>query len=343
MPVDLSAFEAVEANIRTLEIDEIKKLLQPIMTGYEVQSPIFDPGTFVYRARQLGPTFNKADGITKGQLIYPPRERASLGRVNRVGAPVFYSSVHKPSVFFELPDLNANDELILTFWKTTERMVVNSIGYTEDAFRQLGATRALPTWQPAVPRQPGATESTVGLSTLPAEVLRQALAHDDNREVKETFSRYFAKRITPDESFRYKLTVALAEMHLGTLVNQRAQFAGILYPSIRMFANGDNLALLPWFVDNHLQFRKAVHVRIKDRTATTFDIEYLDAAHEFDGAGKLAWLGRIRAWSLKPLQGGKFQVVTGLDSDGDYIIAEDGTPLHWLGTDLATDEPIQMG
>jgi hypothetical protein len=245
-------------------------------------------------------------------------------------------------VFFELPELNPGDELVLTFWKTTERMFVNNIGYTEYVFQQLGAKRALPTWEPASPQQPGNTESTVGLSTLPAEIVNQALSHDDNREVKEAISRYFARQIAPGESFRYKLTVTLAEMHLGTIVTENTQFSGILYPSVRMCANGDNLALLPWFVDRHLGFRKAVHVRIKDRTATTFNIDYLDAAHEFDGAGNLAWLGRIRAWSLEPQQGGTFQVVAGVDDDGDYVIAEDGTPAHWVGADSATGEPLHM-
>ena len=47
------------------------------------------------------------------------------------------------------------------------------------------------------------------------------------------------------------------------------KFAGILYPSTRLWANGDNLALLPWFADSHLEFRKALHVRIRDRTDTT--------------------------------------------------------------------------
>lgn len=343
MPVDLSLFEIIDANIRKLEIDEIKQMLTPLMVGYSVQNPIFDPGMFLYRARKLGPNFRKVDGITCGQLIYPPKESAPLGRVNRVGDSVFYSSLHKASVFFELQDLNVGDEIVLTFWKTTELMFVNNIGYTEFAFAQLGAGRPLPTWQPKSSLQPGSTEETVGLSRIPPEVIGQALSHDDNREVKEAFSRYFAQKFSSNDSFRYKLTVALAEMHRGTIVTKNTQFAGLLYPSVQMSANGDNLALLPWFVDRHLQFRKAVHVQIKGRTATTFDVDYLDAAHGFDASGKLAWLGRIRAWSLKPQQGAKFQVVSGRDHDGDFMIAKDGTPCHWVAEDLATGVTLEMG
>jgi hypothetical protein len=172
--------------------------------------------------------------------------------------------MHKEAVFFELPDLRSGEELILTFWKTTERMFVNNIGYTEFAFQQLDAKRVLPTWKP--PNAPESTESTVGLSTLPLDVVNVALSKDGCRELKEAFSKYFIQNVPFDESFRYKLTVAIGEIHLGSICGRyNTQFAGVLYPSVRMWANGDNIGLLPWFVDEHREFRKAVQVRIKDR------------------------------------------------------------------------------
>ena len=86
---------------------------------------------------------------------------------------------------------------------------------------------------------------------------------------------------------------------------------------------------LPWFADSHVEFRKAVHVRIKGKTETTIDIEYEDAAHEFGVSGQLSWLGRIRNWTLQPKQAGEFLFAAGLDADGDYTISQDGTPAHW--------------
>jgi hypothetical protein len=273
MPFDPSIFDNIDANLRVLEIDEIKRRLEPLIIGYGIESPIFSAGAFLYRARKLGSTFSKSMSITHKDLIYPPKRVATLGRLNRAGEPIFYSSLHKESVFFELPDLKEGDELILTFWKTTEQMFVDNIGYTEFAFQQLGAKRALPIWGP--PKAPGSTESTVNLPTLPPDVVNVALSKDESREIKEAFSKYFMHKITSDESFRYKLTVAIGEMHLGSIATHNTQFAGILYPSVRMWANGDNIALLPWFVDKHLQFRKAVHVRIKGRIETSIDIDYL--------------------------------------------------------------------
>ena len=100
MPIDPVLFDAIEAKIEALEIDEIKQRLHPLMVGFHIASPVFDAGAFVYRARQLGPHFRKEAGITRADLVYPPATKTVLGRLNRVGKPVFYGSMHKQAVFF---------------------------------------------------------------------------------------------------------------------------------------------------------------------------------------------------------------------------------------------------
>jgi hypothetical protein len=117
MPFEPSILDNIDGDLRVLEIDEIKRRLEPLMIGYGIESPIFSAGAFLYRARKVGPTFSKSTGITYKDLIYPPKHLTALGRLNRTGEPIFCSSMHRESVFFELPDLKAGDELILTFWK----------------------------------------------------------------------------------------------------------------------------------------------------------------------------------------------------------------------------------
>jgi hypothetical protein len=75
-----SVFEEIESNLASLEIDEIKRRLDPLFIGMAVEVPIVDLGTFLYRARKLGGDFNKASGITRADLIYPPKTRARMGR-----------------------------------------------------------------------------------------------------------------------------------------------------------------------------------------------------------------------------------------------------------------------
>src|SRR6267378_15923 len=161
--VDLSVFEKINADLRTLEIDEIKEQLKHLVTGLAVESPVFDPGAFLYRARRVDRRFNKTIGIRYADLIYPPAKHARLGRLNREGKPAFYCSLHKPSIFFELQDLYAGDEIILTFWKTTERMLLNNIGYTQPVFERLGAKRELPQWRTPAPD----SNSNKGAASLP--------------------------------------------------------------------------------------------------------------------------------------------------------------------------------
>jgi hypothetical protein len=337
MEFDQSLFDEIMGRLASLDIDEIKTRLQPALLGYRITSPIFDPGAFMYRARRITSKFNKEVGIKHADLIYPPASIAPLGRLNRPGQPVFYASMHKRSVFFELPDLKDGDELIVTFWKTTERMYVNNIGYTEYAFSLLGAKRAVPSWRPPAL----STNTTVSLPSVSNEEINRLLEQDNSAEIKEAFSKHFMRPVSVEESHLYKMTTAIGEIHLGDIKERQTQFAGILYPSVRMWANGDNLALLPWFVDRHLEFRKAVHVKIKARKETSMDVDYVDAAHGFDNNGNLYWLGRLKNWTLnRPYQAAKFTGVEGPDADGDYDVGPDGVPAHWEAVDEETGEAI---
>ena len=168
---DLTVFEQINTNLEQLEIDHIKQQLEPLIKGMAVQSPIFNPGAFLYRARKIGPTFNKDIGIKYADLIYPPKHVSKMGRLNRDGEPVLYCSMQKASVFFEIQDLSPGDEIILTFWQTTEGMLVNNIGYTQHVFERLGAKRECPQWRPP-DAEPNSNKAAV---TLP-EILRQNLA-----------------------------------------------------------------------------------------------------------------------------------------------------------------------
>jgi len=209
--VDLTLFEKINADLKTLEIDEIKSQLEHFIKGMVVRSPIFDPGGFLYRARRIGTTFNKTIGMKYADLIYPPKGVTKLGRLNREGDPVFYCSVHKESIFFELPDLSPGDEIILTFWKTTDRMIVNNIGYTQPVFESLGAKRPLPQW---VTSAPDSKAGAARLPTMSQQEIEETLSRDTNGELRRVFSEYFMCSVEDKESHKYKLTTALGELHL---------------------------------------------------------------------------------------------------------------------------------
>ena len=138
MSFDRSILEDIEANLRTLEIDEIKRRLQPLMVGYGLVTPIFDPGAFLYRARRVSNSFNKGAGITLKDLIYPPKPAVGLGRLNRPEQPVFYSSMHKESVFFRSPGPEAR--------RRTRSLVLENFRENDRQQYRLHRIRLSPTW-----------------------------------------------------------------------------------------------------------------------------------------------------------------------------------------------------
>ena len=196
----------------------------------------------------------------------------------------------------------------------------------------------MPRWEK--PAGPNSNKETIVLPRFSPDMITQALSEDERREIHEAFSHYFMRSVGDGEKQQYKLTTAIGELHLGEIKDLGTRFAGVLYPSTRMWANGDNLALLQWFVDDHLEFRKALHVRIDALTDTGFSVSYLDSGREFDPNGRLIWLGRLPTWTLKPRQAAKFTATPGIDDDGDYLTSKDGGPCHWVAVDAETAEPI---
>lgn len=338
---NLAILDKVATQLKTLTIDEIKDLLQPLFVGLRVKTPIIDPGTFLYRARRITSTFNKASVIRRKDLVYPSKEYATLNRLNRPGDALMYCSAGKESLFFELQDLQVDDEIVLTIWQTTAPLLVNNIGYTDDVFRTLGAKRQRPTWVDAEPKRPGSS-ATITLPEIHEPPLSSVFDATSNGALLRALSKFFMHRVEPDETYKYKLTVAIGELHMGVVMNhpQHDKFSGIVYPSVRMWANGDNVALLPDFVDRALVFKKAIHVRVESRTDSTFQITSLDAATSFNANGELQWLGRLLNWTLAPGQAAKFTVKSGRAPDGDYSSDKDGNPCHWVARDSATGRII---
>src|SRR3990167_9803355 len=114
-----------DEEIKNIAIDAIKERLKPLMSGLQNTALILPEGSYLYRARKLDANFKKTEIISKDKLIYPQNIYARLGRANREGNSMFYCSLAKEPIFFELPDLGEGNELIISFWQTNKKMVVN--------------------------------------------------------------------------------------------------------------------------------------------------------------------------------------------------------------------------
>lgn len=332
----LKILNYIEENIDSISIDEIKEWVSKIMIGITFRTPLFYPGTFVYRARKVDENFNTSTPISLADLKYPPASRTRIGRANREGYPMFYCSMSKEPIFFEIGNLKAGDEIIISSWKTTSSLLVNNIGYTKFVFSNLKSKRECPTW--------GDNKNGKCSITMPLggdDQLSTIHPRSENEELILEISRLFMRNINDSAYKYYKLTAAIAEAHLGT-VNYVDNISGIIYPSVRMWANSDNLALTPAFVDDNLEFRRATHVRIDSLTTTGFDITNTNCAREFDDSGHLKWLGRRLNWQVPPGGEVKVTLTEGKDLDGEYSISKDGVPCHFVVEDIKTGKEIEI-
>lgn len=325
----------LENEFKNLTFEEIKIQLATIMSGLEISTPVFNQGLFLYRARKIDPLFNVSKPIKLEDLKYPPASRARIGRANREGCPMFYCSMSKEPLFFEIPKLEKNDEIIISIWKTKTKLLVNNIGYSREVFSELKSKRKPPTW---IDGKNGKSSIFIPLGDY--NQLNKIITNDENEYIKIELSRLFMKKIEEDAEFYYKLTSAIAESHLGK-INEVDKFDGIMYPSVRMWANSDNIALFPQFVDNYLQFTRAIRVRIDSLNPTGFDISNIDCAREIDESGALRWLGRRLNWKIPPGCLAKITLTEGTDSDGDYSSDKNGVPCHWVVIDERNGKLIE--
>jgi hypothetical protein len=94
----------------------------------------------------------------------------------------------------------------------------------------------------------------------------------------------FTIRVPKGSEEMYKLSVAIAEFLFTDDI-----FDGLIYPTVEMRANADNLALKPRYADKNLSFPKAEYARIDDLLEFSYKITVLDTANALAPDGTLLW------------------------------------------------------
>jgi hypothetical protein len=220
-----------------------------------VNAPRFNPGLYLYSGRLAGKP------VSISEISYPSAHLASLGLANRSGEPILYCCTAREAVFFELQP-KVGDTVALVHWVTTAPLMVNHVGYTRQVFDALGSARRIASWGPEPPA-----------------------ANGDEQEIMDFLADVFTRIVPPGEEQLYnKLTVAVAEK-----LFDGDPFDGLLYPSVKMYANADNIALKPRFADEHLRFLKAELVRIEAVREFAYNIQVLDTAPEIAPNGTIEW------------------------------------------------------
>jgi hypothetical protein len=297
LPVStMSILDELRLRLHESQIDEIYALINPLLIGAFISTPILFSGTVLFRGRRFTSTFNKTRRITVRDLSYPPASATKLGRVNRPNQPFFYCSASQEMIYYEIRGLSEGDELVLSYWRIKDSILVHNIGYTQFVFDQLGAKRSLPMWTGDWKHR----RLEIPDEQLVREEQASLLSHDENGQLLEALGHAFMSNVGENEEYKYKLTVAIAEAFLKIIENQSQQSCGLLYPSVRMAANGDNLALKPECVDAHLEFLKAKHITIDEKKGNSITFTIVDFADTSSQDGYLEWKGRPPAFIIPP-------------------------------------------
>ena len=245
------------ADVASAEIDALVAELRPLTKGVKLDVPRFRLGMPMYRGRIA----EHAEMVR--DLSYPPVELTRLGRLNRPNQPLFYACAAREAVFFEV-DALVGASVLLSTWRTTAPMLVNHVGYHKESFDALGSARGVAGWDGVVDPHAKHPESAGALSAL---------------------SQLFAQRVERGSEERYRLSVAVAECFLSP------QFAGLLWPSVAMMANADNLALRPAWVDENVAFVHAERVFVEAKEGRTLRVRVTHDATAPNGVD-LVWKAR---------------------------------------------------
>lgn len=266
----ISRIQEIEnLNLNETEIDEIKELLELLFTGYTLSTPRFHPGIILYRGIKY------TDKPTSLPLLSYPKKGAKQNRASRENEPLFYAATMREIPFFEL-DAQVGDKMVISKWRTTQKLIVNNVGYTNQTFKILNSARENQNWN---------TKSTDHPEILKAE----------NIIIQDFFAKCFSQLIPKDRTELYKLTIAIAEKHYVADI-----FGGLLYPTIQMRANGDNFALKTSFIDNGgLEFIEAEWIEVTNVYDSKYDIKILDWSNSISKEENIEWKGRLPQWTLK--------------------------------------------
>lgn len=276
MPLDelKGELEALESgSFSSLSDDELREKIKQLHNGFVVQAPILPAGTLIYRAVRV-----TRRPSSKARISYPPPEAVETsGRCNRAGEVMFYGALNQFLSCLQECSWQAGEFFAISAWLTTEKMAFNHLGYTTVVLKAFKALRELPYF---------------------ANIQNDS---DRNALIRDWQARIFTQRVPSGEEQMYRLPIALKEAALWKIGQPYPAgpdlLSGIIYPSIAMWALGDNVAILPSEVDKKMALLEVILLTLdsvdlvsKDdgSTDTRMQVKAYDYARE-GRDGTLVW------------------------------------------------------
>jgi hypothetical protein len=258
--------------LREKDIDTLKRYLRYKLGGYRVALADITTVNVLYRGVAWPHRPSKIDHVS-----YPPADRVTkLGRVNRIGKPVFYGSVAGPGVFYELR-ARPGDLIALSEWEVAEPLWMHNLGYHQDALSRIGA--------------PDVAMRQRFLNPIPNEA-------KTNEKLRRQLSLAFTEDIRDGQEYRYKQSIAIHELLFDGASPlpvypdgpKSSRAAGTVYPALRMRGSADNVAIWPEFVDTSLRIKSVRYVLVEaaEEVTSSYTFLVLAMSTKFDGR-EIVW------------------------------------------------------
>lgn len=258
------------ADLKTATIEEMLTVIREVSAGFVMVIPEFLPSIPIFRA-QIG---ERPSNIRR--MLYPPADLTPLGRANVPGKPVLYCATTRNAAVIEVAP-EVGERVTLAAWTTTRMIRLTHVGYHPESFSSLKSERPVAGWAGAAAQH----------------------ADDEGSQLLARFmSGVFTQRVAEGEEAIYKLSNAIAQFLCA-----HETLDGLIYPTVRMSANADCIALRTETADAALKFERTEHVRIDSRTATGYEVSRLDTASALLSDGDIQWRGGVEKWTI-PVGGG---------------------------------------
>jgi hypothetical protein len=242
------SIEFVErADLKTVQIDDLKAALDPILRAFGCFAKRIGRGEFIYRAMK-----HQADEkcFANVSRIYPdPRFLKRLGRANREHQAIFYLSGDPVVALYEVNVAAGDTVSVLTCRPLGDGPLLVPMGIDE-LMRKRGAQI-----RGDFPESP--------------ERMKALLKNDPDNLGKygliDTFlTKEFLKNVPDGEEHEYKTSIAIAESLFSFDAGPGGPIDGIAYPSLAAEWSHANVALLPESFHRNYEPTQCQQIKIKE-------------------------------------------------------------------------------
>lgn len=292
MQIDkLEILKIASKNLASVDYKNIFRLIREVgltnMIGFSIPE-----GTTITRLR---PSEEKPFS-NLSEISYNPK-CDKFGRANTQDNPMFYGSFAAPNM--QEPILTNTAEIIHVLANGNHKIQNDSIEFTIGEWKTI---KPLPVF-PMIFNESYLLKNEI-FRPLYDTYIKTNLNYPRNKKIIEFIAQEFSKEEILSDS-DYKITAAFTEL---LLKSYKGKIEAIIYPSVRAFGNGFNIALTPDFVKEYLRLVKVYTARMyyKYRYGA-IDYEKIAESISSEGTFELEPIAKPgitkgREWCMKELE-----------------------------------------